>query len=197
MGSSAGCPARCCANSPAAPRSRTASARYAGERGDRQKSSSATTLQPEDDTIVEACRAHGWRWFRGAEHDVLDRYYRAAVDAGATAPDAAIVRITADCPLTDPAVITALCDRFRGARADYASTSYPAPTFPLGISAEVMTFAALATAWREDQRPGVARARHPVPRTATPAGSRSNTASPAAAPTRTTAGPWIRRRTRS
>jgi spore coat polysaccharide biosynthesis protein SpsF len=112
----------------------------------------ATTERADDDAIVDACRAHDWRWFRGAEHDVLDRYYRAAVDAGAP-DDAAVVRITADCPLTDPAVITALCERFRAARADYASTSYPAPTFPLGISVEVMTFAALATAWREDGDP--------------------------------------------
>ncbi len=106
------------------------------------------------DAIVDACRMHGWRWFRGAEHDVLDRYYRAALAGAAeTAPDTAIVRITADCPLTDPAVITSLCERFHAERADYASTSYPVPTFPLGISVEVMTFAALATAWREDRDP--------------------------------------------
>jgi spore coat polysaccharide biosynthesis protein SpsF len=110
----------------------------------------ATTQQPDDDAIVAACRAAGWRWFRGAEHDVLDRYYRAAVDAGG---HDAIVRITADCPLTDPAVITALCERLRAARADYASTSYPAPTFPLGISVEAMTRDALVTAWREDRDP--------------------------------------------
>jgi spore coat polysaccharide biosynthesis protein SpsF len=110
----------------------------------------ATTERADDDAIVDACRAHGWRWFRGAEHDVLDRYYRAARCNGA--PDT-IVRITADCPLTDPAVITALCERFRAARADYASTSYPVPTFPLGISVEVMTREALDGAWRDDRDP--------------------------------------------
>lgn len=110
----------------------------------------ATTTQPGDDVLVEACRARGWRWSRGSEHDVLDRYYQAARDVGASH----VVRITSDCPLTDPDVLTELVTRFHaGDRIDYASTSYPQPTFPLGISAEVMTFTALERAWREDDNP--------------------------------------------
>jgi len=109
----------------------------------------ATTIDPRDDVIVEACEARGWRWSRGSEDDVLDRYYQAAVAAGADT----VVRITSDCPLLDPAVVGELIARFRAAGADYASTSWPRATFPLGISAEVMTFAALATAWREDADP--------------------------------------------
>lgn len=110
----------------------------------------ATTTQPADDVLIDVCRARGWRWFRGAEHDVLDRYYQAAREAGATD----VVRITSDCPLTDPAVLTALIARFREpAGVDYASTSHPRPTFPLGISAEVVRFDVLARAWREDTNP--------------------------------------------
>ncbi|MCX5744821.1 MAG: glycosyltransferase family protein [Proteobacteria bacterium] len=110
----------------------------------------ATTTAPGDDVLVDACRARGWRWFRGAEHDVLDRYYQAARDVGA----AHVVRITSDCPLTDPAVIAALIACYRADDGiDYASTSHPAPTFPLGISAEIVRFDALARAWREDQNP--------------------------------------------
>ncbi len=115
----------------------------------------ATTTEPGDDVLVAACRAAGWRWFRGSEHDVLDRYYQAAREAGADA----VVRITSDCPLTDPDVIAALIERAGG--ADYASTSYPRATFPLGISAEVVRFEALARAWREDADP--ARREHVTP----------------------------------
>lgn len=109
----------------------------------------ATTTGAADDAIVAACAAAGWRCSRGAEDDVLDRYYQAATAAGATT----VVRITSDCPLIDPAVIDALVARVAATGADYGSTSWPRPTFPLGISVEAMPMAALATAWREDTRP--------------------------------------------
>lgn len=109
----------------------------------------ATTTKPEDDVLVEVCRARGWRWSRGSEHDVLDRYYQAA---RALAPSH-VVRITSDCPLIDPEVIGGLIARYRAGDLDYASTSLPAPTFPIGISAEVMRFEALERAWREDTDP--------------------------------------------
>ena len=43
----------------------------------------ATTTAPGDDVLIDVCRAAGWRWFRGSEHDVLDRYYHAAREVGA------------------------------------------------------------------------------------------------------------------
>jgi spore coat polysaccharide biosynthesis protein SpsF len=109
----------------------------------------ATTELPADDAIAGICEARGWTVFRGAEHDVLDRYFHAARAANADS----IVRLTADCPLMDPTVLTELVGRFAAERADYASTSYPRRTFPLGISAEVMTRAALERAWRDDDDP--------------------------------------------
>ena len=109
----------------------------------------ATTTRPGDDVLVDACRAHGWRWFRGAEHDVLDRYYQAAREAGADD----VLRITSDCPLTDPDVLTQLVARYREAAADYASTGWPRATFPIGISAELVRFDVLARVWRDDTNP--------------------------------------------
>lgn len=110
----------------------------------------ATTTEPADGAIVDICRARGWRWFRGSEHDVLDRYHRAALEVGADH----VVRITSDCPLTDPAVLSALIARYRDAPdTDYASTSHPRPTFPIGISAEVVRAEVLAAAWRDDTNP--------------------------------------------
>lgn len=109
----------------------------------------ATTTAPGDDVLVDTCRAHGWQVARGPEDDVLGRYFPIAVAAGATE----VVRITSDCPLIDPAVVGELIARFRDAGADYGSTSLPRPTFPIGISAEVMTMAALECAFREDTNP--------------------------------------------
>jgi spore coat polysaccharide biosynthesis protein SpsF len=109
----------------------------------------ATTTEARDDVLVEVCRDRGWRSFRGSENDVLDRYYQAATEVGATH----VVRITSDCPLNDPDVISELIARYLAADADYASTSYPRPTFPLGISAEVVRASVLAQAWRDDKNP--------------------------------------------
>jgi spore coat polysaccharide biosynthesis protein SpsF len=109
----------------------------------------ATTLAHRDDVLIDVCRARGWRWYRGSEDDVLDRYYHAARDAGASD----VFRITSDCPLTDPDVLTELAARYREAAADYASTSWPRATFPLGISAELMRFDALERIWHADTNP--------------------------------------------
>jgi len=109
----------------------------------------ATTTLGADDPIVELCRARGWRWFRGSEHDVLDRFHQAAREAKADD----VIRLTADCPLNDATVMTALVERFRADGADYASTSYPRRTFPLGISSEIMRATALERAWCDDDDP--------------------------------------------
>jgi spore coat polysaccharide biosynthesis protein SpsF len=110
----------------------------------------ATTSEARDQAIAEACVAHGWRCFRGSEDDVLDRFVGAAREAAADH----VVRITSDCPLIDPDVLTALIARYRDDPAlDYASTAYPRPTFPLGITAEIVRATALEQAWREDRDP--------------------------------------------
>ena len=102
----------------------------------------ATTDQGIDDVIVAECRLLGVRSFRGSENDVLDRYYRAALDVGRHT----VVRITADCPLADPKVIDRVVEGFLVHTVDYASNVSPR-TYPRGLDTEVMTFTALERAW--------------------------------------------------
>lgn len=111
----------------------------------------ATTMQPADKAIAQLCRDRGWPCERGSQDDVLDRYYRAAVNYKADA----VVRITADCPLIDPAVVDTIVSEFtqRQPEISYASNVFPIRTFPRGLDVEVMLFAALASAWREDGNP--------------------------------------------
>jgi len=122
----------------------------------------ATTTEPADDSIEALCRAEGFACFRGDATDLLDRHYRAAlwaapageVPAGGAAGNPAVVKIPSDCPLIDPRVI----DRVIGfyldhpGEYDYVSNLHPA-TYPDGNDVEIMSLAALETAWREARRP--------------------------------------------
>ncbi len=111
----------------------------------------ATTTNPADDPIAAFCAAQGIACYRGSTHDVLDRYYQAARHLQ---PDV-IIRITADCPLIDPAVIdqtVQLMTDNGSLITDFACNRLPPPfgrTFPIGLDVEVCTFAALERAWKD------------------------------------------------
>jgi len=109
----------------------------------------ATTPKPADDAIVEECQSLTVKFFRGDEHDVLDRYYQCAQWAGADA----VVRITSDCPLIDPDVTDKTIRFFLNRRPDYASNTIEQRKYPRGLDTEVMTMEALAAAWRDAHQP--------------------------------------------
>ena len=108
----------------------------------------ATTDRPLDDPIVDFCRQDGLACFRGDERDVLDRFYQAAKTHHADV----VIRITADCPLIDPAVVDRVVERFRQGDCDYVSNASPY-TYPDGLDTEVFSFAALERAWRDANKP--------------------------------------------
>ena len=109
----------------------------------------ATTVNSTDDAVAEFCAAQGLDCHRGSEHDVLARYYEAAVKFDARV----VVRATADCPLIDPDVVARVLDEFASADGcDYASNMLT-PTFPYGMAAEVFTFAALKEAFVNAREP--------------------------------------------
>ena len=104
----------------------------------------ATSSQSEDDVIEHLCKKIGIECFRGSLNDVLDRFYQA------TRPynPQHVVRLTGDCPLTDPDVIDRLISFHLGGDYDYSSNALE-PTYPDGLDAEVMKLSSLEQAWRE------------------------------------------------
>jgi glutamate-1-semialdehyde aminotransferase/spore coat polysaccharide biosynthesis protein SpsF (cytidylyltransferase family) len=108
----------------------------------------ATTDQAADDPIATLCQQGGIQYFRGCEDDVLDRFYRTAQASTADV----VVRITADCPLIDPAVIDKVVTRFQLGDCDYVSNTLRY-TYPDGLDTEAFSFAALERAWREAKKP--------------------------------------------
>ena len=134
----------------------------------------ATTTDPSDDRVAEYCDFSGIPFTRGSLYDVLDRYYQAAAQAKADV----VVRVTADCPVIDPALIddavNTIWGRFHGMpdplqdldrpllpdelafAADFVCNRLPPPwhrTYPIGLDVEVCTFEALKKAWKDAREP--------------------------------------------
>lgn len=104
----------------------------------------ATSDGEADDVLVSFCKGSGFPVFRGSEDDVLDRYYKAASHFEADV----VVRLTADCPLLDPAVIDKVVLEFRKGTYDYVSNTIE-PSFPDGLDTEVFSRETLGRAWRD------------------------------------------------
>ena len=103
----------------------------------------ATTNLEGDDVIVNFAKKNEIEYFRGDPDDVLDRYYQCAKNFSSNN----ILRITSDCPLTDPTVIDDLIINYQKISCDYASTSL-IRTYPFGIDAEIFSFSSLEKTWK-------------------------------------------------
>jgi len=126
----------------------------------------ATTTDPSDDPVAEYCDFSGIPFTRGSLYDVLDRYYKTAKQAKADV----VVRITADCPVIDSALIDDVVRTVIGNQLlvisdqssvdseqfDFAANRLPPPyqrTYPIGLDVEACTFKVLAKAWKEAKEP--------------------------------------------
>ena len=102
----------------------------------------ATSTESGDDAIVEFGAVHGIEVIRGSEDDVLSRFILAAEVTEADA----IVRLTADCPLLDPTVISQVVAIWRNdPKTDYVSTTQ-IRSLPRGLDVELATVDALKKA---------------------------------------------------
>lgn len=107
----------------------------------------ATSTESGDDAIAGFGEAQGVQVVRGSEDDVLSRFILAAE---ATQADA-VVRLTADCPLLDPAVISQVVAIWRNdIGLDYVSTTQ-VRSLPRGLDVELATTAALERAARRTE----------------------------------------------
>jgi spore coat polysaccharide biosynthesis protein SpsF (cytidylyltransferase family) len=108
----------------------------------------ATPDSPDSDPVAEEARRCGAVVVRGPENDVLARYDKAAREIGADV----VMRVTSDCPLTDPDVDAQVLELFFRDNADYAANNL-APGWPHGLDCEVFTAAALSQAAGEAREP--------------------------------------------
>ena len=101
----------------------------------------ATSIDSSDDPLAEYFTQNNQLVFRGSLNNVLNRYYECAQYYQATH----VVRLTADCPLIDPAIIDKTVEYHLKNNNDYTSSSL----FPVGMSVEVCRFKVLETAYYE------------------------------------------------
>jgi spore coat polysaccharide biosynthesis protein SpsF len=112
----------------------------------------ATTTDPSDDPVAEYCDFSGIPFTRGSLYDVLDRYYQTAKQAEADV----VVRITADCPVIDPALNDDVVNTLLEGEYDFVCNRLPPPwhrTYPIGLDVEACTFKALEQAWKKAKEP--------------------------------------------
>lgn len=99
----------------------------------------AYPYSPDSKPIARIAAMEGVLTAGGSEHDVLDRFYKAALSQRA----GVVARVCGDNPLTDPDVIDRCVQAFRSMQVDYLI-----PTgVPLGTFAEIMNFKSLEYAW--------------------------------------------------
>lgn len=100
----------------------------------------ATTTAADDGDVAEYAAELGAEVFRGSEQDVLGRFVNAT--EGRTG---AVVRLTSDCPLLDPAIIAMTLATFEAGDEEYVSTISPR-SLPRGLDVEVVSREALLRA---------------------------------------------------
>ena len=98
----------------------------------------ATSQEREDDEIAKVSEKENVKAFRGSLHNVLERYYLAAIDNQLDV----IVRITADCPCVDAEIVDRVIEKHLTGESDFTSNVVKR-TFADGFDVEVLSFNAL------------------------------------------------------
>ncbi|MAQ88968.1 MAG: glutamate-1-semialdehyde aminotransferase [Rhodopirellula sp.] len=107
----------------------------------------ATSDDSSDDLLADVVSQAGFSVFRGDLNDVLERFRACVAKEQATT----VVRLTADCPLSDPALIDELVDVFANGDWDYLANCADEQqlSVPDGFDAEVFRAELLEHAARE------------------------------------------------
>jgi spore coat polysaccharide biosynthesis protein SpsF len=104
----------------------------------------ATSTESSDDVIEDLCNRTSTTCFRGDLQDVLGRFVQAARQFELDA----VIRVTGDCPLLDPKVISAMLAEFQKGSFDYYCNLRPR-SFPRGLDTEIFPVKLLEKVYAE------------------------------------------------
>jgi len=109
----------------------------------------STSESKDNDPLAKHAEEIGLDCFRGSETDLVKRILETARKFKADA----IIRVTGDCPLVDPALVDKLVKIYRDRKnLDYITNILP-PTFPDGIDIEIISTKTLERLDREVKDP--------------------------------------------
>lgn len=100
----------------------------------------ATTINKEDDPIVEWCEINKIKYFRGSENNVYERVLNCHISNNTDI----IVELTGDCPIIDPILIDEAVNCFLNNSFEYVSNCIE-ESYPLGMAVEVFSLESLKT----------------------------------------------------
>ena len=100
----------------------------------------ATTINKEDEAIVQWCEQNNIQYFRGSEENVYERVLNAHI----THNTDIIVELTGDCPLLDPDLIDEAIECYLKGDYEYVSNCIE-ESYPLGMAVEVFSLETLKT----------------------------------------------------
>lgn len=98
----------------------------------------ATSSLPQDDAIAKWCEEHFVVYYRGSEHDVLDRYVQCAKFYN---PDY-VMRVTSDCPFVDYEMAREMVALAKGTRVEIIDIE---KELPRGLAVEIISYDALCS----------------------------------------------------
>ncbi|MEO5331170.1 MAG: hypothetical protein H7839_04040 [Magnetococcus sp. YQC-5] len=107
----------------------------------------ATTSKDEDQVLCDLAQAYQISSFQGAENDLVDRYYQAALQYRADV----VVRLPADNAVPEPSEIDRIVKFHLQGKFDFCSNLAQIfdSGYPDGIGAEVFDFSSLEIIWKE------------------------------------------------
>lgn len=109
----------------------------------------ATTVEKQDEKIVDEAVRLKVKYFRGSENDVLSRYYFAAKEHNADI----VIRVTSDCPCLDYKILKDMIDKYL---EEYDESNYMSNTversYPRGYDVEIFSFKALQEAYNNAKK---------------------------------------------
>ena len=94
----------------------------------------ATTVNKNDDTLIDFATSEGISYFRGSEDDVMLRVVEAADSVDADI----VVEITGDCPIVDPQLVEQAILMYKANDVDYVSNGN-IRSYPDGMDAQVFS----------------------------------------------------------
>ena len=89
--------------------------------------------------MVDVAKQQNISFYRGSEHNVMQRVLQAAESVQADV----VVELTGDNPIIDPKIISHCIALFKANKVDYLNNVEP-PSYPVGMAVQVFTLEALS-----------------------------------------------------